>query len=165
MKTFLVFEPAEGGRSEATADFVRFVREKFYWSALFFTPLWLLWHALWLAFFGWLLVVTLIAGVASWLGLDPSATAIVVWAPSFLVAFEGAELRRRKLLRHGYRDAGVAIGRDLEEAERRFFADWAERSGAGHGSRPAASPPPPVAMPPMQPGPIVGLFPEPGARR
>ena len=48
MKTFLVFEPANGGRDADSADRVQFVREKFYWSAFFLAPLWLLWHRLWI---------------------------------------------------------------------------------------------------------------------
>jgi hypothetical protein len=50
------------------------------------------------------------------------------------------------------------VGDDLESAERRFFDAWA----AGRVSRPA---PPPAAGPAPPPsGPIIGLFPEPGAR-
>jgi hypothetical protein len=71
VQTFLVFEPANGGRDADSADRVQFVREKFYWSAFFFAPLWLLWHRLWLGFFGWLLA-EIALGVATYaFDLDP----------------------------------------------------------------------------------------------
>ncbi|MCC6949343.1 MAG: DUF2628 domain-containing protein [Bradyrhizobiaceae bacterium] len=161
MRTYLVFEPADGVRDEEAAERVRFVREKFSWAALFFAPLWLLWHALWLGFFGWLSATMLISGVAYALDLNPSATAIILWLPSLVIAFEGTELRRRKLLRRGYRDARIAMGRNLEDAERRFFAEWSafprvrveRRAVDSNGPR----------MPQTQP--IIGLFPEPGGGR
>lgn len=165
MKTYLVFEPPANGRGADSADGVLFLREKFFWMALFFTPLWLLWHRLWLAFVGWLCVATLIAGISYWLELDPNATAIVLWLPSLVVAFEGTELRRRKLLRLGYRDAGVAVGKYLEDAERRYFASWGEppaflpeknsaEAAIGRGKAPSSLP-----------SAVVGLFPQPGAGR
>lgn len=48
MKTYLVFEPANAGRTPETAERVIFVREKFYWLALLFASLWLLANRLWL---------------------------------------------------------------------------------------------------------------------
>ena len=165
MKTYLVFEPAGGGRNAQAADAVRFVREKFYWSALILAPLWLVWHRLWLGFAAWLVACLLIAAFAYGFGLDPASEAIALLLPSLVVAFEGAELRRRKLLRAGYRDAGAAIGEDLEDAERRFFADWNLRANAPSLSKPE---PRPAAAQPLQssaPNSVLGLFPEPGGRR
>ena len=166
MKTFLVFEPADGGRDADSADRVLFLREKFRWLALFFAPLWLLWHRLWLGFIAWLVAVSAIAIVAYAFGLTPEAAAPLFWMPTLVVAFEGTELLRRKLLRSGYRETGVRIGRDLEDAERRYFAEWSARPDT-----PAKPPadrkpaPQPMAAPQLAPNPVIGLFPEPGARR
>lgn len=166
MKTFLVFEPADGGRDADSADRVLFLREKFRWLALFFAPFWLLWHRLWLGFIGWLIAVSAIAIVAYAFGLMPEAAAPLLWLPTLIVAFEGTELLRRKLLRSGYRETGVSIGRDLEDAERRYFAEWSARP-----ETPAKPPaerklaPQPMAAPQLTSNPVIGLFPEPGARR
>ena len=166
MKTFLVFEPADGGRDAESADRVLFLREKFRWLALFFAPLWLLWHRLWLGFIGWLVAVSAIAIVAYVLGLTPEVAAPLLWLPTLVVAFEGTELLRRKLLRGGYRETGVRIGRDLEDAERRYFAEWSARP-----ETPAKPPaerrlaPPPMGVPLPASNPVIGLFPEPGARK
>lgn len=167
MKTFLVFEPADDGRDAETADRVRFLREKFYWLALFFAPLWLLWHRLWLGFFGWLIAEMLIGIAAFAFELDPRVAVIAALLPSLVVAFEGIELRRRKLLRGRHREAAVVVGRDREDAERRFFAEWANSAPARQEPRQDSRPPTPAPLPP-QPAPqnsVIGLFPEPGAGR
>ena len=166
MRTFLVFEPADGGRDADSADRVLFLREKFRWLALFLAPLWLLWHRLWLGFIGWLVAVTAIAAIAYAFGLTPEAAAPLLWLPTLVVAFEGTELLRRKLLRSGYRETGVRIGRDLEDAERRYFAEWSHRPESGAKPPAERKPaPPPIVTPAPASNPVIGLFPEPGVRR
>jgi hypothetical protein len=163
VKTYLVFEPEEGGRNADTADRILFVREKFVWTALIFAPFWLLWHQLWLGLFGWIAAVTSIGFIGWWFSLDQAMTPLAVFLPSLLVAFEVGELRRHKFLRNGYRDAGVAVGSDLEDAEQRFFARWVALEKA---PRPQPQPPAPeMLLPPMREAPIIGLFPQPGASR
>jgi len=95
------------------------------------------------------------------LDLDPTATSLALWLPSLVVAFEGTELLRRKLLRNGYRDAGIVMGRNLEDAERRFFAEWAGRPRIAVERRAGDSNPPRMT----RAQPIIGLFPEPGGGR
>ena len=159
MRTYLVFEPAAGGRSLEAADRILFVREKFSWTALIFAPLWLLWHRLWLGLLGWV-VVEIIIGLVAWvLMLDQTIASIAGFIPSLVVALEGTELRRMKLLRRGFRDAGVIVAEDLEDAERRFFTRWVARG------RMATPPAPPASLPPLAETRVIGLFPEPGATR
>jgi hypothetical protein len=159
VKTYLVFEPAGGSRNADAAD-VRFVREKFYWSALILAPVWLIGHCLWLALGGWLIAGALIAGLAYGFGLGATGETAAYLFPSLIIAFEGAELRRRKLLRQGYRDAGTAIGFDLEDAERRFFASWKQGAETSRSAHPAARP-----LERTTPASVIGLFPEPGGGR
>jgi hypothetical protein len=167
LKTYLVFEPADGTGGAESADRVLFLREKFRWSALFFAPLWMLWHRLWLGLILWLAAVVAIAGAAYMAGLTPEAAAPLLWLPTLIVAFESTELLRRKLLRKGYREAAVKIGNNLEDAERRFFSEWSPRrlkSSVPDNSAPAPAlavmPAPALAM-----SPVVGSFPEPGVRK
>jgi hypothetical protein len=81
---------------------------------------------------------------------------------ALLVGFEAGTLRRWKLSRGGWTNLGVVVGDSLEDAERRFFDGWTR-------ARTARQPvPPPAASTfrmPQQVTDIVGLFPEPGARR
>lgn len=168
MKTFLVFEPANGARNSETADKIVFLREKFSWPALFFTPLWLLWHTLWLGFVLWLVAMVAIAVLTQLLGLHPGATVLLLLLPNLIIAFESTELRRRKLLRKGYVDAGVAVAENLEDAERRFFEEWVQGAEAPARPQPRNHPlvPPsaPMATASGQGNPVIGLFPEPGSR-
>ena len=163
MKTYLVFEPAEGGRDAAAADRVVFLREKFRWLALIFGPLWLLWNRLWLAFVVWLIAILKLAIVAYVFGLDEKAAAPLMWLPTLIVAFEGMELLRRKLLRRRFREAGVMVAQDLEDAERRYFADW-QGSASVVATKPSVAPPTPATSAPSSNS-VIGLFPEPGGRR
>jgi hypothetical protein len=167
LKTYLVFEPADGDGGAAGADRVVFLREKFRWMALFFAPLWVLWHRLWLGFAGWLGAVTAIAITAFAFGLSPEAAAPLLWLPTLVVAFEGTELLRRKLLRAGYEETSVKVGHDLEDAERRFFAEWKPRPASRVRTATSPKPVPSAVMPvPAFPSSnVVGSFREPGARR
>ncbi len=161
MKTYLVFEPMQDRRDAAAAARVVFLREKFRWLALFFAPLWLLWHRLWLAFFLWLAAEVALSLVIYALGMSPRAAAPVLWLSTLLIAFEGTELLRRKLLRRGYRESAVIVAGDLEEAEERFFAAWPETAPR----RPlAAARAAAAAALPASPNPVTGLFPEPRSR-
>ena len=161
---FLVFEPNDGPASAPTlaeAERVVFLREKFSWPALCFGPLWLLWHYLWLGLLLWVAVFFALVILMVSLGFPGSMMFVAFAVPSLIVAFEATAIRRRKLLRKGMRDAGVVIAQDIEIAERRFFADWAKRAGAAPAARPAPS----GSVPPLDPSPVLGLFPQPGANR
>jgi hypothetical protein len=146
-----------------------FLREKFYWLALLFPALWLLWHRLWLGLLGWFFAVMALGTLAYALGLGQQVAAFIAWLPSIVLAFEGSELRRRKLLRAGYRDAGTVVGADLEDAERRFFADWAtgrvERREPRINATVAQSPLTPAPVSTAAANPVIGLFPQPGGGR
>jgi hypothetical protein len=160
---FLVFEPAASAvpRTREDAERVVFLREKFSWPALLFGPFWLIWHGLWLGLLLWAVLAFAIAvGVAA-LDLRENLILAAYAIPSLLIAIDATELRRRKLLRKGLRDAGVVVAEDAEIAERRFFEAWAAQPAP---AGPRMPPPPPPRVPPLKPSPVVGLFPEAGAK-
>lgn len=168
MATFLVFEPAEGPRTQNAAERVVFLREKFSPWAFLLTPFWLLRYRLWLAFLIWLVVFVLVTLTGGWLGFGPYAGMAASFFPSLLFGMEAVNLRARKLTRSGYRDAGVVIAEDLETAERRFFESW--KNKPAKGDEPHA----PSAAPPAYPDTklavaaseqnVIGMFPTPGQR-
>ena len=164
MKTYLVFEPSSGGRTSATAERVVFLREKFYWSALFFAPIWLLLNRLWLGFIFWCAAVALILAGVKTLGLDVVSSTLVLAVPSLIVAFEGTALKTFKLLHKGFREADVVLAEDLQAAERRFFERWKTPAERAIFTPP---PPPPASLPeaPHSSNPVLGLFPEPWRTR
>jgi uncharacterized protein DUF2628 len=157
LKTYLVFEPEGAGLREA-AERTEFVREKFSWPAFFFTPLWLLYKRLWLAFVIYCAAETLIGVSVRLVALDPVASVAAMLLPSLIVAFEAAQLQRFRLQRKGYREADVMIAEGLEIAERRYFERRKNRA-----SRSDASSSPSAIMPISRPAnSVIGLFPERG---
>lgn len=174
MATYLVFEPADGKRTQAAAERVVFLREKFSPWAFIFTPFWLLLYRLWLPFLVWLVAFVAISWIGSWLGFGPYAALAASFFPSLLFGMEATNLRVRKLLRGGFRDAGVVIAEDLESAERKFFETWkSEPSDTAPvktdypyppSSAPPAFPETKIAAISSEPG-VIGLFPTPGAQR
>ena len=159
MAVYTVHEPPrrDGDALAHTERFV-FVRDGFSWPAFLFAPLWMLRHRLWLAFICCLIVVFVLGAAARVTGAGDWVLGISL-VVALLLGFEASTLRRYGLARRGWNTVGVVVGDDLESAERRFFDAWA----AGGVPRPAPSP----ASGPVVPapsGPIIGLFPEPGAR-
>ena len=174
MATFLVFEPADGKRTQATAERVVFLREKFSPWAFIFTPFWLLRYRLWLGFLIWLVAFVAINWIGSSLGFGPYAALAASFFPSLLFGMEAVSLRARKLLRNNYRDAGVVIADDIETAELKFFETW-KTDGPDTAPEKTDYPYPPSSAPPAypetkiaavsgEPG-VIGLFPTPGAQR
>jgi hypothetical protein len=143
-----------------------FVRDGFYGWAFLLGPLWMLRHQLWLVLLIYAAVLVGLQALMWWLGLVGAAHFLVTLLVAILLGLEGATLRRWTLRRRGFRNVGVVVGDDLEEAERRFFGTWVARDHV------QLAPPPQV--PPASPtGPrvarahsdVIGLFPEPGAPR
>jgi len=158
MAVYTVHEPPrrDDDMLAHTGRFV-FVRDGFSWPAFLFTPLWMIRHRLWLALIVYLLVAFALGAATRVLGDGDWVLAIGLLV-ALLVGFEASTLRRYGLARRRWNTVGVVVGDDLESAERRFFDAWT----AGRVSRPA--PPPPSGAAAAAPGPIIGLFPEPGAR-
>ncbi|MCK0197480.1 DUF2628 domain-containing protein [Ancylobacter sp. 6x-1] len=171
MTSWTVFQPAPAGeqpdRSE-WPDGVVFVRERFSRAGLVLGPLVLLWHRLWIAFAGYVVLA------GAWFVLVPHIAsgwpvAFLDLLPHLLVGHLLADLRRWTLRRAGYQEIGTVVAPDLPAAERRFFEAWLA-SGAGQstdtvGSRPTL--PPAAANPRSFAGrdvapPVLGLFPEAG---
>jgi hypothetical protein len=140
-----------------------FVRDGFHFWAFLLTPLWLLWHRLWLVLLIYLIAIFAAGQAMRYAGVDPGGRFLVLLLVSLLIGLEASTLRRFTLARRGWRNVGVVGGTNAEAAERRFFDGLA---AAGQGSPPAStgSPPPLLpAAPAFHTAPIVGLFPEPGA--
>ena len=159
MAVYTVHEPPRrDGDALAHTERFAFVRDGFSWPAFLFGPLWMLRHRLWLAFICYLIVVFVLGAAAHVAGAGDWVLGISL-VVALLVGFEASTLRRYGLARRGWNTVGVVVGDDLESAERRFFDAWA----AGGVPRPAPSPASGPAAPTPS-GPIIGLFPEPGAR-
>ena len=139
--------------------------------------LWLVWHRLWLALIGW--IVLIVARRCRPGGARRRRAARVLLVDlllAVLMGFEAASLRRWTLSRRKWRQLDIVVADDEEAAERRFFDRWTARQRGLANDQWAVDrggPPPtrnvpgqPFSKPPPLPqGGIIGLFPEPGGSR
>ncbi len=166
MSSYTVHQPPPGVAAAEPHRFV-FVRDGFSWSAFLLTPLWMLWHRLWL-----MLAIYLVLSAALDVGLRAlgGSTFMLVLVGlliSLLVGLEAATLRRLKLARRHWRNIGVVTGDDLEDAERRFFDAWIRQGPARRPASPPSAPPSTSggSFASAAPSGVIGLFPESGAPR
>ena len=138
----------------------RFVKDGFSWPAFFVPVLWILWHRLWLTLV-WYIVFVL---VVAWTGrlVSDGAAGWVALLGTVLLAFEANNIRRLSLEGRGWHEIGSSFGRNMEEAEVRFFATGTKTAVAPDKSaviaRAAYTP---EHRPHSADEPIIGLFPEP----
>jgi hypothetical protein len=173
MAVYTVHEPPRlTGDATADADRFVFVRDGFYGWAFLLTPLWMLWNRLWLVLLGYVVLLVVLQNFLFALGVSGSVRITVSLLVSVLVGTEAATLRRFTLTRRRYRNVGVVVGDDLENAERRFFATWDVTRAVPRAQSPGG-PSAPFAPEPRTPqaaaagsaSDVIGLFPQPGASR
>ncbi len=128
------------------------VKEGFCWPAFLFTVLWAAWHRAWWVAAALLVVAIAIGLGAEAVGFGPSGKVAVNLGFLVLVGFHGGDFLRWSLGRRGYRDQGVVVGDDAENALHRYL----DRLPTAVRQSPMAPPPPP--SPPASPLSI----PEPG---
>jgi hypothetical protein len=162
MPVYTVHEPPPK-RYEVAGDPDRFVfvRDGFSFWAFLFGPLWMLRHRMWLVLLGYVLLVIALEVIQQALRVSSSATFMVSLLLMLLVGFEAATLRRFTLGRRKWVNVGVIVGDDLESAERRFFDAWIK---SGPPAQVMAAVPAPRQLPTAATD-VIGLFPQPGARR
>lgn len=160
MASYLVMEPPAATDEEAV-DGARLIRDGFSLPAFIISPLWLLWHRLWieaaLFFAGSLAIVT--AAEQAGLGAAGSALSFLL---SLYVGLEGQRLRTAALRRRSWEEWGVVDAASLADAETRYAALIAEDYGERADE---ALPGPPALMPPARitaSGPALGLLGYPG---
>ncbi|HEX7791538.1 MAG TPA: DUF2628 domain-containing protein [Afipia sp.] len=167
MAVYTVHAPANyyGTDVHTTPDRLVFVRDGFYVWAFVAAMIWLVWHRLWLALFGYL-AITLAAEIAMWsLGIGSGARLVVMMVIALLIGLEAGSLRRWKLSRRKWRQIDIVVADNEEAAERRFFERWNAKTTQSSERGTMASPPPLPRASLTPSHDVVGLFPEPGAAR
>jgi hypothetical protein len=168
MKVYSVHEPRKlTGDPARDAERFVFVRDCFHFWAFVLGPLWMLWRRLWLVLLIYLVLTTAIQ-LGLWaIGVSGAVRFAVGVLIALLVGFEAGTLRRWTLRK--WRNLGVVVGRDQEDAERRFFDAWVkhELPQAPTGFAQLAGNPAPMPatrMPTAATPEVIGLFPEPEPR-
>jgi hypothetical protein len=176
MPVYTVHAPVATDASLVATDRFVFVRDGFHFWAMVFGPLWLIWHRLWLALIGWIVVLAAIDFGITVLGAGGTAVVLANALIALLTGFEAASLQRWTLSRRNWRQLDVVVGDDEESAERRFFDRWTAKQRGLSNDQAATErggPPPtrdipgqPFSKPPrLEQSEIIGLFPQPGASR
>lgn len=127
----------------ARADATVFVKEGFAWLALITPFLWLLFHRLWWALLGFVIVGVLIAMIPALLTGDPSAGQYPSLLINVIMGFIANDLRRWTLDRNGFVHVATVQGPSREAAEFRYF-----EAHEAHGADPAPTPAPASAPAP-----------------
>ncbi|MCC8954770.1 DUF2628 domain-containing protein [Bradyrhizobium sp. Pear77] len=176
MPVYTVHAPVANGADLAAADKFVFVRDGFHVWAAVAGVIWLVWHRLWLALIGWLVLTFAIDFALAKLGIGRGAILLVDLVLMVLIGLEAATLQRWTLSRRKWRQLDIVVADNVEAAERRFFERWTARHrGVFNDQRSVdrGGPPPTRDVPgqsfskppPMPQGGIIGLFPEPGGSR
>lgn len=176
MPVYTVHAPVGVGADQASTDKFVFVRDGFHFWAAVATVIWLLWHRLWLALIGWIVLVVAVQFGMSALGASRGTILTVDLLIAVLMGFEAASVWRWTLSRRKWRQLDIVVADDEEAAERRFFDRWSARHRGltnDHYAVDRGSPPPTRSLPgqpfskapPLPQGGIIGLFPEPGGSR
>jgi hypothetical protein len=177
MPVYTVHAPVANGANLAATDKFVFVRDGFHFWAAVAGVFWLLWHRLWLALIGWIILMVAIQFGLSAIGASRGTILFVDAVVAILMGFEAASLQRWTLSRRKWRQLDIVVADDAEAAEHRFFDRWTAGQG-GLSNDPWSTDrgaPPPTrsvpgqpfskAPPPLPQGGIIGLFPEPGGSR
>jgi hypothetical protein len=163
MRVFTVHEPRKiTGDIVRDAERYQFVRDGFHVWAFLLGPLWMIWWRMWLVLLGYVVVVVAMQVALAMLGVSGPVRFFVGVLLALLVGFEAATLRRFTLRKR--RQVGIVVGRDLEDAERRFFDSWTGRHLLASSSPLPFDEPEPAAVR-TAPSDVIGLFPEPEPRR
>src|SRR5215207_6704669 len=144
MSVFTVHEPpARASEAFASPERFAFVRDGFSFWGFLITPIWMLWHRLWLELVIYLALNGLLhAGL--WAAGAPGGVSLFVsLLLALLVGVEAGSLRRWTLARRRWRELGVVVGLNRDEAERRFFDAWDAPAMSG-SAMPASSQVPPA---------------------
>ena len=161
----------------ARADATVFVKEGFAWLALIMPFLWLLFHRLWWALLGFVIIGVLIAMIPTLVGGNLAMGSYPSLLVNVVMGFIANDLRRWTLARRGFVQVATVQGANREAAEFRYFAsletdtshsvptalpassETADRPGPWRSQGPAKSP-----MASGDPA-IIGMFPEPEGGR
>lgn len=123
MQVFTVHYRSEAAASRGgLAEDALFVKEGFSWPAFLIPVFWLIYKRMWWVLAGYILVQTVMTGIAGFVGLGEGAAFLCSLALNLILGFEGNDLYRWSLHRRRYRLGAIVTGSGLEEAEHRFFS-------------------------------------------
>jgi Protein of unknown function (DUF2628) len=92
------------------------VKEGLCWPALVLSPLWAIWHRMWIEAIVFVAAPIALELATEFFGLTPLGVSAAGLGFSLLVGYVANDLRRASLERRGFRTAGLVAGRDHDTA-------------------------------------------------
>lgn len=154
--------PLRNGETAPDPDRFVLVRDGFHFWAFVFGPLWMAWRRLWLVLVLYVAALIAIEAALRYAGGGTWLRLAIALGVALLIGLEAGSLRRWTLERRGWKNVGVVVGEDVEEAERRFFAGWTGQRDAETTSAGPQAMTIPRAKPQSE---VIGLFPQPDKPR
>lgn len=111
--------------SEDDARKITFVKDGFSWWAMLFPLFWSLYNRMWLVFLGYLAAVIVLIFVAEVFG--STAGGFMTVLATLFFALEAGFLKNWSLRRKNWRTVSFIAAATQEEAEIRFFDQWANK--------------------------------------
>src|SRR5437762_2312419 len=119
MPVYTVHAPVNGGADLAATDKFTFVRDGFHFWAAVASPIWLIWHRLWLAVIGWIAVMVVVELGLMAVGAGRGAVLFADILIAILMGFEAVSLQRWTLSRRNWRQLDIVVADAAESAEQR----------------------------------------------
>lgn len=164
MAVYTVHAPASFGVDvRTTPDRIVFIRDGFHFWAFFAAIFWLIWHRMWLATLGYLVLIGVTQTILTALGTDNTTQIAVFVVIALLMGLEAASLQRWTLARRKWRQLDTVVARNDRDAEQRFFDRFNPDNRIEATRNPSPLPPLPRSSIADD---VTGFFPSaPGARR
>jgi len=109
---------------EERAESLVFIKEGIAIFAVISPVLWFIWHRLWQALLGYVIILMVLMGGSALAGFNEAQVGIASTMFNLGIGLEANNIRGWFLERGGARMIGVVSGHDLAECEYRFFASW-----------------------------------------
>ncbi|GGC51811.1 DUF2628 domain-containing protein [Chelatococcus reniformis] len=162
MTPYVLYVPEDAQPGNAAAlKRAEVVKDGIAWWAVLFPLLWFIWHRLWLGTLAVLAAGAALSLACYLLDVDRSAASLAHLALVVFFALEANQIRGWTLQRRGFAAVDAVLDRSRAGAETKLFARWLAGEAQAVAAPRSASPTPRVSAP----GPVVGLFPEPGGGR
>ena len=129
MRLYAVYLPS-GLSPQRAAEEAKLVRQGFDWNAFLVTPIWALWHGLWLAIALWLGWMFFVASVVSLAHLNPTASLALYGLGALAFGLEADRFREARLAQSGYSQQGLTLGETEQEADELYFGRRDDLTGA-----------------------------------
>ena len=122
MRIYTVHEKSGlSDKGAGAADEAVPVKEGFSWRAFILSPLWALWHRLWLAAIVFFLANMVLSQLLVGFGANEAARGAASLALALIIGWTANDFRRRKLNKLGFRERAVVIAGNKETALQRYM--------------------------------------------